>query len=144
MSLRGAANSDERSVELIATFAAVTTGMMTLHGELSSNAAITSARRGCDVRQYRDFMTEKAKYCFESYVEADTLSGETFVWLFDITVLSTRWSIHRAIAKQVAEGQDVIQAFDEATFQSTDQLVDGFPALAAEFFDSAKTIKFDT
>jgi len=117
--------------------------MMALRERLSSIGAVAATRRGGDVRQYQDFMSGQPTHCFEPYVEADTRAGETFVWLLDITLLGSQWSVDRTIARQTADGPEDVREFGQATFQSIDQLVDGFPALAAEFFDSAKTIAFD-
>ena len=111
---------------------------MEIRKQLAANPAISSATRGGEIRQYYD------KTCsFESYVEAETHTGETFVWLLDVSLTATRWSIDRSIVKQATDGQDPRREFDDAEFDSFDDMIRGYSALMNEFVESVSTFSFD-
>lgn len=85
---------------LLVILAEINNSMMTIWKVLDSNPAIDVATRGCDVRRYQGSMMEREAYCFESYVEAETRTGEMFWWLLDITLTSSGWHLQRSVGKR--------------------------------------------
>ena len=126
---------------LFAMLAEITGGMMKIRELLAANPAVTRATRGCDLRGYRGSM-EPESLSFESYVEADTRSGKTFVWSLDVNLTPTAWSVDRIVAEQVSEGWDNQRDFDDAVFGDFDAMAGRFPALIAEFIESAREFEF--
>jgi hypothetical protein len=55
-----------RKDDLLAVLAKINEYMMWIRKSVESNPAVVAATRGCDVRRYRDFMTEEEEYCFEA------------------------------------------------------------------------------
>ena len=127
--------------QLFAMLAEITGGMMKIRELLAANPAVTRATRGCDLQRYRGTMDPET-LSFESYVEADTHSGKTFVWSLDVNLTPTAWTVDRIVAEQISEGWDNQRDFDDAIFDSFDAMAGRFPALIAEFIESARDFAF--
>ena len=126
---------------LFAMLAEITAGMMKIRELLAANPAVTTAKRGCDLQRYRGTMDPET-LSFESYVEAETHAGKTFIWSLDVNLAPTAWTVDRIVAEQVGEGWDHKRDFDDAVFDSFDALTARCSALIAEFVESARDFEF--
>src|SRR5258708_35732231 len=82
---------------------------------LESNPLVAAATRGCDIRLYRDFMTDEEVHCFESHVEA-THTGTAFNWSLDITLMSLGWKFQRRVAELTIDGEQIKIDFEDLIF----------------------------
>jgi hypothetical protein len=135
---------DYRGAESLLEFlVAISGAMIEISNILSANTHVQSVTRGSDVRQYRDFMRpDEKKLNFETYVEAETRTGETISWLLDLSKTAAGWEIHRVIDRQTRDGGMAIATFDNLSFEQFDKLVDRCSDALKEFVNSAKTFDF--
>jgi hypothetical protein len=128
--------------ELLVVLAKINDFMMSIWKDADSNTAVAEATRGCDIRRYRDFMTEEEVECFEAYVEAKTHAGEIFIWSLDISLTSLGWKLQRCVASRTKDGEQQEKEFEDFTFDSFDELAKNYGTLMFEFSESAKGFDF--
>ena len=127
---------------LLIMFTEITDRMMTICTHLTTNSGVAAVTRGCDIRRYQDSMREEEVYCFESYVEATTHTGELFCWLLDITLTSLGWQFQRYVTRQTDDGERYEPEFEDITFEKFDDLANNYMALMIDFEESAKNFDF--
>jgi hypothetical protein len=110
---------------------------------LRASPNVQTATRGCDVREYHDFMQPKHKVqAFEAYVEAQARDGQMFVWAFELWKTAAGWNIHRSISKGEAGGAQVATSFRDLDFKKLHEFAANTASIIAELVDSAKTFDF--
>jgi len=105
---------------------------------------VRRARRGCDLREYRDAFRfdGKAFYAFEAYVEADTADTCSASWLIDIDWTPLGWELHRTLCRNRDSGDDVIRTFLVVGSQSLTEFASNVIDAMHEFVESARSYDF--
>ena len=127
--------SDALSQVLFNVLADINIGMMTIWENVASDAAVNPTR-DCDIRRYRDFMSEEEYCCFEVHVAVETRAGVGFSWSLDIRQSSLGWTVWRRVSKQTTGGEDLAKEFEDHTFGTVDDLANNVPRLMVEFVES--------
>jgi hypothetical protein len=127
---------------LLVLLSEINSHLITIRRILESNPLVATSTRGCDIRLYRDFMTEEEVHGFESYVEATTHTGRVFNWSLDIGLTSLGWGFQRRVAEQTIDGERLKIDFEDVTFGNFDDLAEKCLPLMAEFVESAKSFDF--
>jgi len=127
---------------ILVMLAEINDRMMAIREKLASNPAVVAATRSCDIRRYKGSMQEEAVRTFESYVEAETHTGETVCWSLFITLMPLGWEFERYVARLTKDGEQQENEFEELTFGSFDDLANHYAALMADFEKSATNFNF--
>jgi hypothetical protein len=137
----GDGGSAEELRKLMALLARVNDEMIVIANELRTKPAVSEARRGCDLREYRDAFRfdDKAFYAFEAYVEADTRDGYVVSWLVDVNWTPSGWEFQRAICRN---RDDLTTTFPVVRSDSFSEFASKVADPLNEFVESARSHQF--
>lgn len=126
---------------LMALLAGVSSDMITIAEEARKKPAVGEARRGCDLRKYRDGFRfdDLAFYAFETYVEADMLDGSLICWLVDVYWTPARWELRRTFSRRDDSGEDDIMTFPDVPADSFVEFVNRVGDAMRAFVESARS-----
>ena len=126
---------------LMALLAGVSSDMITIAEEVRKKPVVGEARRGCDLREYRDAFRfdDRAVYAFETHVEADMLDGSLVCWLVDVRWTPAGWELHRTISRRDDSGEDDIMTFSEVSADSFVEFVNRASEAMHAFVESARS-----
>lgn len=132
---------DSRSLFMM--LAEINERMIDIWRTLGANRLVRQATRGCDIGMFQDPMLPgEENPSFESYVEVETQSGDTFWWRLDLSGTSALWKIYRAVGRPGSHGEAAISTFDEVVFEDFSDMRGRIWALMDELADSARTFNF--
>jgi hypothetical protein len=126
---------------LMALLAGVSSEMITIADEVRKKPAVGEARRGCDLREYRDAFRfeDRAVYAFETYVEADMLDGSLVCWLVDVDWTPVGWELHRTFSRRDDSGEDDIMTFPDVSADRFVEFVNRVSDAMRAFVESARS-----
>ena len=135
--------ADSAAQTVIVLFASISDSMSEIDKILSSKQAIAKVTQGCDVSRFPGGEWAMPDcFSFEAYVEAETATGDVFVWSFDVSLRSEKWTLSPDIDRQGKYGPESISDFESVTYDSFSELRDGCPPLMSEFLRSAESFVF--
>ena len=129
---------------LLKRLALINQALIEISLALRDNPAVRKVGAGCDVRRFGDEFRHPGEFfhCFGAYMEVETRSEDTIVWLLDLNLRPSGWELWRSVAKQVVEGQETLVEFPDFFAESFEAFEESLPRLMEEFFVSAKTFDF--